>query len=168
MANATELIVGSENAMVYQLTKYDNPCTAEYGSPCWTRFGLSPTALLHTEVCQESGKPIRVLDVQAGSKSGNQRSWPALPPCTIKLLVSPASSSYLKGLLLSYLMSERKTGESVENFATIFCIGLVTLYLLLFILLLWFPSSRRENSTLRAKTRKWRAWRLPFRTNAKQ
>jgi len=42
----------------------------------------------------------------------------------------------------------------METFATIFCIGLFTFYLLLLILLVWLPCSRRENSTRRLGTGK--------------
>jgi hypothetical protein len=55
----------------------------------------------------------------------------------------------------------------VENFASIFCIGLFVFYLLLLILLVSLPGSSSESSTHRPGTRKRRAWRLPFRTSAK-
>ncbi len=42
----------------------------------------------------------------------------------------------------------------MENFASIFCIGVFTFYVLLLILLVWFPRSSTESSTLRPGTKK--------------
>ena len=61
-----------------------------------------------------------------------------------------ASASYSP----SYFSVRHNYGGCVENLANIFCIGLLTFYLVLLILLVWLPCSRRENSTRRLGTRK--------------
>ena len=56
----------------------------------------------------------------------------------------------------------------MENFATIFCIGLFTFYLLLLILLVWPACSSGENSTLRPRDQEKESVEVTTPDDAKQ